>query len=78
MVCTRLAMGWRRWKVAVECDEERDSPDYRAWVHSHTAELESRDWAVVWVTRSMVPRERNLIVERVWQKVLAAKRRQAS
>lgn len=78
LVCTRAAMGWRRWKVAVECDEELDSLDYRRWVHSHTAELESRGWAVVWVNRSMVPRQRNRIVERVWQKVLAAKRRQAN
>lgn len=54
-------MGWRRWKVAVECDEEGDSPDYRTWVHKHTAELEARGWAVVWVTASMVFGQNNLV-----------------
>jgi hypothetical protein len=73
LVCTRVAMGWRRWKVAVECDAERDSADYRMWVHSHTAELESRGWTAVWVTESMVSGQNN-IVERVRRKLLAAKR----
>lgn len=41
LVCTRAALGWPRWKVAVECDEDADIPGYREWVHSHTAELES-------------------------------------
>ncbi len=71
LVETRAAMGWPRWKVAVECDEERDLPRYRTWVHSHTAELESRDWAVVWVTQSMMSGQTN-IVPRVMKKLRAA------
>ncbi|MFN6551643.1 hypothetical protein ACP6C7_13200 [Mycolicibacterium septicum] len=63
-VWNRAAMGWPRWKLAVECDEEKDSAGYRAWVHSHTAELESYDWTVLWVTESMVSGH-NGIVERV-------------
>lgn len=74
LVCTRVAMGWRRWRVAVECDEERDSPKYRTWVHLQTAELESRDWVVVWVTRSMVFGRHN-IAEHVRQKLWAAQDR---
>jgi hypothetical protein len=53
LVCTRAALGWPRWQVAVECDEDADIPGYREWVHSHTAELESRGWSVIWVTKSM-------------------------
>lgn len=67
-------MGWPRWKLAVECDEEKDSAGYRAWVHSHTAELESYGWTVVWVTESMLSGQ-NDIVERVRRKLLAAARR---
>lgn len=77
LVCTRVAMGWRRWKVAIECDDERGSADYRTWVHSHTAELESRGWAVVWVVKSMLPSAAG-IRARVRQKLWAAQRRQAS
>ncbi|QZH62831.1 hypothetical protein K1X22_14760 [Mycolicibacterium farcinogenes] len=73
LVYTRVAMGWRRWQVAVECDEERDTPGYRNWVHSQTAELESRGWAVVWVTRSMAFGQNN-IARRVLEKLLAAQR----
>ncbi|MGV0813523.1 hypothetical protein ABQF34_16290 [Mycolicibacterium boenickei] len=76
LVCTRVAMGWRRWKVAVECDEEKDSADYRSWMHAHTAELESRGWAVVWVTEAMVSgRAYGNLVERVRQKLWAQSRR---
>lgn len=71
LMWNRAAMGWPRWKLAVECDEEKDSAGYRAWVHSHTAELESYDWAVVWVTASMVSGQ-NDIVERVRRKLLTA------
>ncbi|MGV0813758.1 hypothetical protein ABQF34_17495 [Mycolicibacterium boenickei] len=74
LVCTRVAMGWRRWKVAVECDEETDSPDHRTWVHTHTADLESYGWAVVWVTQSMV--DRTNIANRVLQKLWAAQDRE--
>ncbi|MGV0741595.1 hypothetical protein [Mycolicibacterium sp. XJ870] len=72
---TRVAMGWRRWKVAVECDEEQDSPGSRTWVHSHTAELESHGWAVVWVTEAMLS-SHTTIVTRVWEKLKAAQRRE--
>lgn len=74
LVWNRAAMGWPRWKLAVECDEEKDSAGYRAWVHSHTAELESYGWTVVWVTESMLSGQ-NDIVERVRRKLLAAARR---
>ncbi|WP_018601780.1 hypothetical protein [Mycobacterium sp. 155] len=77
MVCTRAALGWPRWKVAVECDEEQDAAWYRPWVHSQTAELESRGWSVLWVTARMAFGPNN-IVERVRQKLLAAQRRQTS
>ncbi|MGB5112746.1 MAG: hypothetical protein WBO08_14490 [Mycobacterium sp.] len=77
LVCTRVPMGWRRWQVAVECDEERDSPDYRTWVHSHTAELEARGWVVVWVTQSMLSTP-NYVLGWVRQKVRAAQRRHGS
>lgn len=73
LVCNRVAMGWRRWQVAVECDEERDWPEYRTWVHSQTADLESRGWVVVWVTRSMVSGPSSL-VRRVRQKLWTAQR----
>lgn len=71
---TRVAMGWRRWQVAVECDEERDSPQHRTWVHLQTAELESRGWVVVWVTRSIIFGQHN-IVGRVRQKLWDAQDR---
>ncbi|OFB37097.1 hypothetical protein BA059_21005 [Mycolicibacterium sp. (ex Dasyatis americana)] len=74
LVCTRVPMGWRRWKVAVECDEEHDSARHRTWVHEHTAELEARGWGVVWVTRSMVSGSNNLL-QRVRQKIWAAQDR---
>ncbi|MFV8053664.1 hypothetical protein [Mycobacterium sp. 48b] len=74
LVWNRAAMGWPRWKLAVECDEEKDTAGYRAWVHSHTAELESYDWAVVWVTESMLSGQNDL-VERVRRKLSAAARR---
>lgn len=70
LVCSRVAMGWRRWKVAVGCDAEQDSAEYRTWVHTHTAELESRRWAVLWVTESMVSGQNN-VVDRVRQKLWA-------
>ncbi|BBX88433.1 hypothetical protein H5U98_25725 [Mycolicibacterium boenickei] len=73
MVCNRVAMGWRRWKVAIECDEERDGADYRRWMHAQTAELESFGWSVVWVTQSMVS-DRPGLVSRVRQKLLRAQR----
>ncbi|WP_234711871.1 type IV toxin-antitoxin system AbiEi family antitoxin domain-containing protein [Mycolicibacterium setense] len=72
-VWTRAAMGWPRLKVAVECDEEKDSVGYRTWVHSHTAELESYGWTVVWVTESMVSGPGSF-VERVRRKLLTAQR----
>ncbi|MGV0738666.1 hypothetical protein ABQF35_18220 [Mycobacterium syngnathidarum] len=75
LVCTRATMGWRRWKVAVECDDERDSTEHRTWVHSHTADLESRGWVVVWVTKAMISGRRS-IVRRVQQKLWAAQRAQ--
>lgn len=74
---TYAAIGWPRWKFAVNCDEERDVPGYRNWVYSQTAELESRGWEVMWVTRSMVCGPTN-IVQRVRQKLWAAHHRQAS
>lgn len=74
LVCTRVAMGWRRWKVAVECDEETDSPRHRTWVHTQTAELESRGWVVVWVTREMAFGQHN-IADRVRRKIWAAQDR---
>ncbi|MGA5536693.1 hypothetical protein [Mycolicibacterium nivoides] len=74
LVWNRAAMGWPRWKLAVECDEEKDSAGCRVWVHSHTAELESYGWTVVWVTESMLSGQ-NDIVERVRRKLLAAARR---
>ncbi len=77
MVCTRVAMGWPRWKVAVECDEEQDAAWYRRWVHSQTAELESRGWSVLWVTARMAFGPNN-IVERVRQKLLTAHHNQTS
>jgi hypothetical protein len=70
-------MGWPRWKVAVECDEERDDAWYRPWVHSQIAELESRGWSALWVTARMAFGSNN-IVERVRQKLLAAHRARAS
>ncbi|WP_454788553.1 hypothetical protein [Mycolicibacterium lutetiense] len=73
LVYTRVAMGWRRWKVAVECDAETDSPGHRTWVHTHTADLESHGWVVVWVTQSMVARTN--IANRVRQKLWDAKDR---
>lgn len=77
LVCTRVAMGWRRWKVAVECDEAVDSANHRTWVHAHTAELEARGWAVVWVTASMIFGQHN-IRDQVRRKLRAAARGQAS
>ncbi|WP_198344087.1 hypothetical protein [Mycobacterium dioxanotrophicus] len=77
LVSTRVAMGWPRWKVAVECDEERDDAWYRPWVHSQIAELESRGWSALWVTARMAFGSNN-IVERVRQKLLAAHRARAS
>lgn len=74
LVCTRVSMGWRRWKVAVECDEECDSAGYRTWVHEQTAELEARGWGVVWVTESMAFGQNDL-VRRVRQKLWAAQDR---
>ncbi|MEW2481777.1 hypothetical protein AB0876_19500 [Mycobacterium sp. NPDC049093] len=76
LVCTRVAMGWRRWQVAIECDDERDCPDYRRWVHAQTAELESFGWSVVWVTQSMVSGPSDF-VPRVRQKLLLAQRQAA-
>lgn len=70
LVCTTAAMGWPRRKVAVECDEERDTAGYRTWVHLHTAELESYGWTVVWVTAAMVSGQ-NDIAERVRQKLFS-------
>lgn len=74
LVETRAAMGWPRWKFAVECDEERDVPGYRRWVYLQTAELESRGWEVMWVTKSMVSGPTN-IAQRVRKKVRAAAQR---
>lgn len=73
LVCTRVAMGWRRWKVAVECDGETDSPRHRTWVHTQTADLEGYGWVVVWVTQSMVARTN--FANRVRQKLWAAQDR---
>lgn len=80
LVCTRAAMGWPRSKVAVECDEEVDSPGYREWVHSHTAELESRGWSVIWVTKSTAEGRGSpgMVVLRAREKLLAAQRRRVS
>lgn len=80
LVCTRAAMGWPRWKVAVECDDDADNPDYREWVHSHTAELESRGWSVIWVTKSTAEGRGSpgMVVLRAQEKLLAAQRRRAS
>ncbi len=77
LVCTRAAMGWPRWKVAVECDEEADAPDYREWVHSHTAELESRGWSVIWVTKATAKGQGGpgVVVLRAEEKLSAARRR---
>lgn len=72
LIWIRAAMGWRQWKVAVECDEERDHADYRTWVHLHTAELESYGWTVVWVTESMLS-EPNNIIARVRRKLSDAR-----
>ena len=73
-------MGWPRWKVAVECDEEADAPDYREWVHSHTAELESRGWSVMWVTNATAKGQGSpgIVVLRAPEELLAAQRRRAS
>lgn len=73
LVCTRVPMGWCRWQIAIECDEEWDRPDYRRWIHAQTALLESFGWTVVWVTRSMVSGPSDL-VSRVRRKLLAAQR----
>ncbi|MFN3002746.1 hypothetical protein [Mycolicibacterium wolinskyi] len=77
LVCTHVAMGWPRWKVAVECDEGLNSARHRTWVHAHTAELEERDWSVVWVTASVIFGQNNLR-EQVRRKLSAAARRRAS
>ena len=77
LLSTRIAMGWRRFRVAVECDEETDSPGYREWMHGHTAELESRGWVVMWVTASMAF-GRSDIAGRVREKLLMAHRQAAS
>lgn len=73
-------MGWPRWKVAIECDEEADAPDYREWVHSHTAELESRAWSVMWVTNATAKGQGSpgIVVLRAPEELLAAQRRRAS
>lgn len=80
LVCTRAALGWPRWKVAVECDEDADTPGYREWVHSHTAELESRGWSVIWVTKSTAEGRGSpgIVVLRTQEKLWAAQRRRAS
>jgi hypothetical protein len=79
-VCTRAALGWPRWQVAVECDEDADTPGYREWIHSHTAELESRGWSVIWVTKSAAEGHGGpgLVVLRAQEKLWAAQRRRAS
>lgn len=77
LVWARAAMGWRRWKLAVECDDEREYPGCRMWVHAQTAELESRGWTVVWVTRSMASHPASLRA-RVRKKVWAAAQRERS
>ncbi|SEB26687.1 MULTISPECIES: hypothetical protein [unclassified Mycobacterium] len=80
LVCTRAALGWPRWQVAVECDEDADMPGYREWVHSHTAELESRGWSVIWVTKSTAEGRGSPgpVVLRAQEKLWAAQRRRAS
>ncbi|KAB7751651.1 hypothetical protein [Mycolicibacterium mucogenicum] len=80
LVCTRAALGWPRWQVAVECDEDADTPGYREWVHSHTAELESRGWSVIWVTKSTAEGRGSPgpVVLRAQEKLWAAQRRRAS
>ncbi|MCX8560329.1 hypothetical protein OS122_05400 [Mycolicibacterium mucogenicum] len=78
LVCTRAALGWPRWKVAVECDEDADTPGYREWIHSHTAELESRGWSVIWVTKSTAEGHGGpgVVVLQAEEKLWAAQRRQ--
>jgi hypothetical protein len=80
LVCTRAALGWPRWQVAVECDEDADTPGYREWVHSHTADLEARVWSVIWVTKSTAEGRGSPgpVVLRVEEKLWAAQRRRAS
>ncbi|MBU9766588.1 hypothetical protein FR943_22445 [Mycobacterium sp. TNTM28] len=77
MMCNRVPMGWPRWQLAIECDEEEDTPGYRERVHKQTAELEWFGWSVVWATKAMVS-GRSELVPRVRQKLLAARRQAGS
>jgi hypothetical protein len=75
LVFTRVAMGWSRLKLAIECDQRRAGDiDYRTWMLEHTATLESLGWRVVWVTTPMMTRPGH-VFQRIQKEVLAARRR---
>jgi hypothetical protein len=77
LVFTRVAMGWPRLKLAVECDEPTGDADaeYRTWMLRHTETLEQLGWVVAWVTEPMM-RNPTGVAKYVLSKVLAARRRQ--
>lgn len=77
LVFTRVAMGWPRLKLAVECDERTGNADaeYRTWMLRHTETLEQLGWVVAWVTEPMM-RNPTGVAKYVLNKALTARRRQ--
>ncbi|MGX9670908.1 hypothetical protein [Mycobacterium sp. HM-7] len=74
-IFTHAHMGWRQWRVVVQCDEDLDwTVERRTWQFEYTEDLERIGWRNVWVTAPMM-REPRRVVWRVNEAIQAARRR---
>jgi len=74
-IFTHAHMGWRQWRVVVQCDEDLDwTVERRTWQFEYTENLERIGWRNVWVTAPMM-REPRRVVWRVNEAIQAARRR---